>query len=894
MADQPGQPSSSATERGTPLNANGGRANFERLNPATGQVKDVVEDLLREVCECLEDQTDNLIRRLEKLQKSMRDGLSANRRENTKELRAIQDILLAQFTQLRRESRGGGGSGGGGSPGDRDRRDRREREESEGGGILGTIMGNLGAAGSSLLRLDIAGALRELTKGLDLGAGRMGALATAIGAATTAIASFTAQAKDSIKLAYTGIDTATNLFTDQFEQVVNGISALWSAALTDQTLSDAVSELRDNILQTGRELREMATEGAATNLLLDGNKTLEEAAAYLRQVRDSSRKIEDVNFRNVMSDEKAREATLEILELQKRAGVQGDIAASEAASIFAEQTKMLTSISMSTGLTVDELRKQTAESRKAFARAEALGAISSTDNKTLQSLSAQFINSPAIQELLGKFAQSGLDPVAFMAKFPELGNAFARAGATGDVEEILEAIRSGDDKRAGELLQNLNALGDRIPAELVKFTDLFEPLAGIISEAGLRVEPKSNEEVTNFLSMQNDTIQGMWETTRDLLKQFLPGSILGSINFGVWTIVALLGGRKILDGIKAAGSMAGTVTKGLLSGLGKILPGLMKGGAVAGAGFVGFKFGEMYVKPAFDRIVQNISGDWNATLGTWLYDSVRPVIVGTWEAAVQNMSDFFLGIHNHIKGKWDAVVADWTNLKETVGGVITGVFEKINEKWGMQIKAVFLIFAELRQKFGGVIDFFVNVIEYMRNRVTQAIEGIAGIFSNIANKVTGVFTDLKNKINNFSIFGLGGGDDDDDRTPTQRRIDEMNARVNMAAAQRREARQAAASGAIPGATVIPPAALPTPVGPPATNVSLLSPVADNNPAVIEQQKTNRGINRLIDLIAEELDVMKDMRTSQGGVTGGHNPTGQTGTRGQAPAAFDTGLAAKRD
>ena len=73
----PGQPSDSSTERGSPVNVNTtGNVTVTRKDVATGDVKDVQADLLKALCDCIDDQTKTLGDVLNKAKKEIVDAVT--------------------------------------------------------------------------------------------------------------------------------------------------------------------------------------------------------------------------------------------------------------------------------------------------------------------------------------------------------------------------------------------------------------------------------------------------------------------------------------------------------------------------------------------------------------------------------------------------------------------------------------------------------------------------------------------------------------------------------------------------------------------------------------------------------------------------------------------------
>ena len=74
----PGQPSSDATERGSPVNVNtSGNVTVTRKDVATGDVKGLQEDLLGDLCACIEDQTKTLGGLIKEGKKEITNALSS-------------------------------------------------------------------------------------------------------------------------------------------------------------------------------------------------------------------------------------------------------------------------------------------------------------------------------------------------------------------------------------------------------------------------------------------------------------------------------------------------------------------------------------------------------------------------------------------------------------------------------------------------------------------------------------------------------------------------------------------------------------------------------------------------------------------------------------------------
>jgi len=114
------------------------------------------------------------------------------------------------------------------------------------------------------------------------------------------------------------------------------------------------------------------------------------------------------------------------------------------------------------------------------------------------------------------------------------------------------------------------------------------------------VKKEKEEEGNSFLGMIGDMIKGIIST------------ITGMIASAIKEVKDFFAG--ILDFFKDGNVLK--VLGQLVRAAGPLL-------ALVGAGYVGYKFGEEFVKPLIDKMVQFSTGDKDATLGTAAYDKVE-------------------------------------------------------------------------------------------------------------------------------------------------------------------------------------------------------------------------------------------------------------------------------
>lgn len=493
--------SNDAQERGRPLNVNEintGKINITRLDPTTGEAKERQTDLLEAVCACIEEQTETLAEIL----KGGEGDTIGGRAEGS-----INRLIAAL-----QGGPGGGGdgdTGGGGGAGDR-------RSEAE---IIGAqrrfrdfqdLIGDTQQEGVKIKDLFKAFRLGVMQE-MDEAVADMVGMFRRLGRSVVDTNKGMTILSDSLELSYTGMGTFTDLVTSQFQQLGDVAEALWKRDFTG---------LSDSVRATAQDLRQMAQQGEVVAPLLEGAKNLETAAQFLRDTRNAVN--EDFNFRRVMSDEEANQAIIEQLNLARRAGIQGELSAGEAAKRVQRQSELLASIAQDSGLTVGELMKMTKQARIEIDNRRALGALNETQSEALKVMAAAAGENEAAKVLLGQIAESGGNIVAWQARNPEIAMQMKAAGLMDEMEELFRISNDtsmSDLDRANAMLDVFNRMstsqGDQARQALAQFGKL-EELTNIIGPLGTL--PKVIEKLPEDF---NDTTVGqVVNMVKDIFKQF--------------------------------------------------------------------------------------------------------------------------------------------------------------------------------------------------------------------------------------------------------------------------------------------------------------------------------------------------------------------------------------
>ena len=617
-------PSGSRGVRQTSVPAAGGTTRVEvtRINQQTGHAIDNHEDLLREIKECCEDQTQTLAKKMDD----------------------IKDVIKA------------GGVGGG---------------DGRGGGRGGKADPNLVAAFGQAMEKGLGKEFTRLITQLKLtpGAGGEGAefLSETFGA--TAAASQVAEQRlknlnEILKKTTPAVGDWFNLFIKgvglEWQQTIKELNASMQSlattfkrdfkravkdsfingmelsrtglmdlheAYTDTAL--AIAESRDNIVTTFKSMQKSIEQGLAIPLGTFGT-TLKETARNVTDFREgitaagfdfakSFKSIEDINV-----------SMSTLLDFELRAGIKTDIRDSATQKRFALELENLRLIASTSGKQLEELIAARAKKNKTDAVLIEQGLISRADAESTRrlQLQAEALNLNSLSEALEVLKQNGAfehgieaalasmseDQRKLFALNPEMARDLIRAGKARTPEAQLEILKQSlaVNRFAGELAATQNAVANKMASEI--FSDINVIKSTAIGDAQTALRDK--EDAEEGLKSIDDTIRGMMNLLQSRISPdmrklvittfsiagLMGASLLFKAGRGVLRMAGI-GGRAALPaggvaraatsltrtGIPAIGGIGkgvatGAAAKGLLRGaggfLGKLIPGL--GTAISG------------------------------------------------------------------------------------------------------------------------------------------------------------------------------------------------------------------------------------------------------------------------------------------------------------------------
>jgi len=367
----PGQPSSSATERGTPVNVNtSGNVTVTRKDVATGDVKSAQEDLLKELCKCIDNQTDTLGSIIEgakkdivkavgggggsgsgsgsgsgddKKDKSREKRDKDNTNKIVKNLKKIADEIKAVIAK----PGGGGGDSGKDSGSDSAIAAQAHKEIYD---ELAKVMKSNVLEFSKWGRLFKKGAGVEITRNI----GNVNKSLLDFGQRLTDVSSAwrkaSGDAMSILEIGQGGMIDVTSLLTDLGSSIISNRDALQASAKT-------VIEFREQ------------------NMLLIGTlgDNLEEVSEAFKRNRDAVDAAFGEDFLGKIPFDEQNVILADLLESQKRAGIKSETGTILQSQASRSQLQFLQEISYQTGQTVKEVMKLYKEEAKTYNTLEALG-----------------------------------------------------------------------------------------------------------------------------------------------------------------------------------------------------------------------------------------------------------------------------------------------------------------------------------------------------------------------------------------------------------------------------------------------------------------------------------------------------------------------------------------
>lgn len=549
MAEDSPPPSEDQQSRGRSLNPGRSqqinRVEVTRMDVQTGEIKELQTDLLSEICDCIDEQTVTLAKKLDQLQREL--------------VRAME----------------------------------RQRKDAEKGG-------SAKGAADSMKKFDdsVKDSTETVKDGKKETKGFVGGLQKAISGLD--------EFRFSTILVAGAVTKMFHTFTENLELTKTSLFDL-SDSITDT--GALMREGRLTTIESFKAMREAIDRGAAPAIGVLGD-TLQEVGFELVQFQKRAEEagfdfLQSMDFREMSS------ATIQMLDLQRRAGIQGGIRdASAEKSVFAQLTA-LRSISAFTGKTSDEIVKLTAEESRTFAELAASGSLNAQQVELFTGLHNFFKASGAtnMATLMTEVADKGNIFLAaqqndgirqLIAQFPEIVTWFERlqndtsmltdfrGDDVGFFQDQLGMLKQMDITFAsGAQRSKLDAenFAGALEAQLRAITDNPQAIADAIAKERLE-DPISTglDEMIRMAQMQLEN--NVPQLIRDGFK--VVGSLLIKIveKLGGGAGTALAAGTGAGVGAAAAGGAGGAGIMATIKGLGSKLVGGAKalGGKAVGLG----------------------------------------------------------------------------------------------------------------------------------------------------------------------------------------------------------------------------------------------------------------------------------------------------------------------
>jgi hypothetical protein len=663
MADptNPGQPSDSSTERGSPVNVNTtGDVTVTRRDVKTGDTKELQTDLLNKLCDCIEKQTQTLGGLIDEAKKDIVAAISSGgsggsgglSKDDNKNLDSIADNMKAIVARGGMGGGGGGddGPGGGGSAGgSRIAAKAAAKEWDELEGVLKKNKIQISKWGS----LFKEGALIQLERNI----GNLNKVAIDLGQSLGDISAgwrkAANEAKSLMELGQGGMIDVTALYQD---------------------LGAGIFKNRDALQSTTKTLLEFRDQ----NHLLIGTlgSDLEQVSQAFRRNRDAVDNAfgDDLLGRIPFEDQNA--ILTDILSVQRRMGVQTEATQLLESKSTRTTLETLNLIAFQTGQTVKEVAKLYKEEVKTFDVMAKLGLLdpAKVESTALNArllkdmgqgtgvdLATEIIQAGGLQRWLGK---------------DETGANAALAAIPGNMEKLvqgLEGFTSGTAAGRDAFTESFGSLGmfdtsgTMDAAGMIEAFPAFQKFSTVLSDSmailtaqqanntsQVEVEKAKAAYDASISGKIGGTIAGAWHSVMELLSNNLGGGgdlavaiLHNTIAVNANTLSRV--GGKALGAVKGllgklpgglgkffSGPMGGVTTslgaaptvaapgaaRGALSTLGRgaAMGGslLASGAAVAGAGYVGYQIGKEVIGPLIDAATEKLTGVEDATLGSWL------------------------------------------------------------------------------------------------------------------------------------------------------------------------------------------------------------------------------------------------------------------------------------
>ncbi len=577
----PGQPSESSTERGSPVNVNtSGDVTVTRKDVATGDIKELHTDLLQKLIECCDKQTTTL----ESALKTTKDELlKATLGSKTKEEKEWAADMLKSNKAIAAKASGGGGGGGDGDGG---------------GGGAGSGFVQAQAATKQWTVMEKAAKTFEDT---GMPAFKNFFDIFTVGAATQfeqnilninrAVLDFGASLMD-----VSGAARKTMGTIDEMFKAGQGGMIDVTALLTD--LGAGLARNRDALSATLPVVQEFADKQRMLIGTLGAN--LEDVARSFKENREAAKEAFGNDFLERIPFDELNAIQTTMLEQQRRAGVKATDTEILTSQRSRNQMQLLKDIAFATGKTVAEVIKLQEEEGMTLEELRHNNLISEEQKKTMMDQAVFFKSQglEGISELMMQIAEEGgpemFQNVEGAALMMDQGNNAALVKEMYRINQSAEGRTPEGIQRMVELAEQIEGLdyGAEAGAFLRKDSGGMAEKFSMMSinatraflameEAGLTVA-SIREEQLKTEGGAGGTAQGMFNTFQEVIKNNLGGggdlALALGLNTGAIILNTLAIAGKGMGMMKGAGNLLKKIP-----GVGKLMGMVGLGGMSAAA-----------------------------------------------------------------------------------------------------------------------------------------------------------------------------------------------------------------------------------------------------------------------------------------------------------------------
>lgn len=580
----PGQPSDSSTERGSPVNIEtSGNVTVTRKDVATGDVKDIQADLLKALCDCIDKQTDTLKNVLENTKKEVVDAVKAGGTGGAGDPETFKSMERSLKGILSKNTGSGGGGEGGGGGGS-------EGGQSHAGAKIAEEVYDEAREAAAIFKKTSLPAFKRFGKLFNKGV--MSQFENNMLSVNQKVISFGQSLTD-----IQGATRKTMGVIDEMFKSGQGGMIDVTALLTD--LGAGLARNRDALSATLPVVQEFADKQRMLIGTLGSN--LEDVARSFKENREAAKEAFGNDFLERIPFDELNAIQTTMLEQQRRAGVKATDAEILTSQRSRNQMQLLKDISFATGKTVEEVIKLQEEEGMTLEELRYNNLITEAQKKTMLDQATFFKGQglEGISELMQQIAEEG---GTTMFKNVE-GAALMMGQGNNDalINEMYKLTQSAEG-RTPEGLQRMIELAEQIEgldmgveggSALRKDSGGMAEKFGMMSinatraftameEAGITVASIRAEQIKTE-GNAGGSAQGLFNTIKETLINNLGGGGDLAIAIALNTGALIINSAALMKG--ALGGMMGGAGKLLkkIPGAGKLMSMLGIGGMSAAA-----------------------------------------------------------------------------------------------------------------------------------------------------------------------------------------------------------------------------------------------------------------------------------------------------------------------